>query len=166
MEQNASRIAEILLGLEDVNLIGVEDLDDEGVKLPLRVHIECRGERPKCSVCGGESYSKGTYRVELNDLPCFGRPVRLIWHKRRWICRDVSCPAPSWSDVNSQIAAPRLKLTDRAGRFAARAVGQDSRSVLSVARELDCDWHTVNDSVCAYGAPLVDDENRFGDVAG
>ncbi len=40
MEQNASRIAEILLGLEDVNLIGVEDLDDEGVKLPLRVHIE------------------------------------------------------------------------------------------------------------------------------
>ena len=30
MEQNASRIAEILLGLEDVNLIGVEYLDDEG----------------------------------------------------------------------------------------------------------------------------------------
>ncbi|MDG6913561.1 MAG: transposase family protein [Nitrososphaerota archaeon] len=92
-------------------MIGVEDLDDKGVKLPLRVHIECRGERPKCSLCGGESYSKGTYRVELNDLPCFGRPVRLIWHKRRWICRDVSCPAPSWGDVDSQIAAPRLKLT-------------------------------------------------------
>jgi len=41
VEQNATRIAEILLGLKDVNLIGVEDLIEDGVKLPLRVHIEC-----------------------------------------------------------------------------------------------------------------------------
>ncbi|MHB8191624.1 MAG: transposase, partial [Ferrimicrobium sp.] len=65
--------AEILLGLEDINLIGVEDQVDKGVKLPLRVHIECRGGRPKCPVCSGESYSKGTYLVELTDLPGFGR---------------------------------------------------------------------------------------------
>lgn len=60
MEQNPIRIAEILLGLKDVNLIGVEDPADEGSKAPLRVHIECRGERPKCPVCNGMSYSKGT----------------------------------------------------------------------------------------------------------
>ena len=164
MEENPIRIAEILLGLDDVNLIGVEAYLDQGVKLPLRVHIECRGSRPKCPVCSGQSHAKGTYLVELYDLPSFGRPVRLIWHKRRWICKDASCPAPSLGDVDTRIAAPRLKLTDRAGRFATRAVGQDGRSVSSVAGELGCDWHTVNDAVCAYGAPLVDDENRFGDV--
>lgn len=164
MEENATRIAEILLGLEDVNLIGVEDIVERGIKLTLRVHIECRGERPKCPVCSGESYSKGTYLVELTDLPCFGRAVRLIWHKRRWICKDVSCPAPSWGDVDPRIAFPRLKLTDRASRWATRAIGLDGRSVSSVANELGCDWHTVNDSVCAYGAPLVDDPNRFGEV--
>ncbi len=164
MEENPIRIAEILLGLKDVNLIGVEDHLDQGVILPLRVHIECRGLRPKCPVGSGESYSKGSSLVELNDLPSFGRPVRLIWHKRRWVCRDSTCSAPSWSDLDDRITAPSLRLTDRAGSWATRAVGQDGRSVSSVAGELGCDWHTPNDSVCAYGAPLVDDEHRFADV--
>jgi hypothetical protein len=30
-----------------------------------------------------------------------------------------------------------------------------------VARELDCDWHTINDAVIAYGITLVEDPNRF-----
>jgi len=30
--------------------------------------------------------------------------------------------------------------------------------------ELDCDWHTINDVVIAYGTPLVEDPNRFGKV--
>ncbi|SHE59466.1 zinc-finger of transposase IS204/IS1001/IS1096/IS1165 [Ferrithrix thermotolerans DSM 19514] len=102
MQQTPIRIAEILLGLKDVNLIGVEDPADEGSKAPLRVHIECRGERPKCPVCNGMSYSKGTTSlVELYDLQSFGRPVRLIWHKRRWECRDGNCSSPSWSDVDT-----------------------------------------------------------------
>ncbi|WP_276943634.1 ISL3 family transposase [Ferrimicrobium acidiphilum] len=164
MEQNPIRIAEILLGLKDVNLIGVEDLGNEDSKTPLRVHIECLGERPKCPVCNGMSYSKGGSLVELIDLQSFGRPVRLIWHKRRWVCKDETCIAPSWSDVDTRIAAPRLKLTDRAARFATRVVGRDGRSVSSVARELDCDWHTINDAVIAYGTPLVEDPNRFGKV--
>ena len=34
-----------------------------------------------------------------------------------------------------------------------------------VARELQCDWHTVNDAVIAYGTALIDeDTNRIGDV--
>ncbi len=164
MEQNPIRIAKILLGLSDVNLLGVEDLDDQGAKIPLRVHIECRGERPKCPLCHGTSYSKGVSLVELIDLPSFGRAVRLIWHKHRWVCRDPKCSAGSFSDQDSRIAAPRLKLTDRAGRWATRVVGRDGRSVSSVARELDCDWHTINDAVIAYGTPLVEDPNRYGKV--
>ncbi len=164
MEHNPIRIAEILLGLKDVNLIGVEDLGNEEVPLPLRVHIECRGERPQCPLCNGMSYSKGTSLVELYDLQSFGRAVRLIWHKRRWVCKDENCIAPSWSDVDTRIAAPRLKLTDRAARFATRAVGRDGQSVSSVAREFNCDWHTINDAVIAYGTPLVEDLSRFGEV--
>ena len=34
----------------------------------------------------------------------------------------------------------------------------------SVARELDCDWHTINDAVIAYETPLVEDPNRYGQV--
>ena len=34
-------------------------------------------------------------------------------------------------------------MTDRAGRWVTEQVGRNGRSVSEVARELDCDWHTV-----------------------
>jgi len=47
-----------------------------------------------------------------------------------------------------------------------RQVGRYARSVNEVAIELGCDWHTVNDTVIAYGTALVDDDpERFGTVA-
>jgi len=58
-------------------------------------------------------------------------------------------------------------MTDRAGRWATRQVGEDGRTVAEVARELDCDWHTVNDSVLAYGEALLEaDVDRIGQVTG
>ena len=43
-------------------------------------------------------------------------------------------------------------------------VGRNARSVNEVAGELGCDWHTVNDTVLAYGEALLDaDADRFGD---
>ena len=44
-------------------------------------------------------------------------------------------------------------------------VGRSARSVSEVAKELGCDWHTVNDTVVAYGLALIDkDPGRFGIV--
>ena len=44
--------------------------------------------------------------------------------------------------------------------------GALDRSVNEVAVELACDWHTVNDTVVAYGTALVDDDpDRFGEVS-
>ncbi len=106
MEENPIRIAEIGLGLSDVNLLGVEDPADEGEEAPLRVHIECRGERPRCSLCDGKTYAKGSSLVELADLTSFGRRVRLVWHKRRWVCADPQCGGGSFSDQDSRIATP------------------------------------------------------------
>jgi hypothetical protein len=78
VEQNATCIAEILLGLEDIDLLEIEDLIEDGVKLPLRVHVECPGERPRCPVCNGMSHSKGSSQVELYDPQSFSRAVKLI----------------------------------------------------------------------------------------
>jgi hypothetical protein len=55
-------------------------------------------------------------------------------------------------------------MTDRAGRWITEQVGRNARSVAEVARELGCDWHTVNDAVIAYGGALVDHPDRFGAV--
>jgi len=55
-------------------------------------------------------------------------------------------------------------MTDRAGRWITAQVGRCARSVNEVAKELGCDWHTVNDAVVSYGGALVDHPDRFGTV--
>jgi transposase len=158
VECNHTRMCELLVGLPEVNVLGVDD-ECGG---PLRVHVESRVERVWCRGCGGRAAVKDRPRVELVDLPCFGRPTRLVWHKHRWCCRD--CEAGSWTIIDDRIAPPRAAMTDRAGRWCTVQVGRLGRTVSEVARELGCDWHTVNDAVIAYGAALVEDPHRIGDV--
>lgn len=97
--------------------------------------------------------------VELTDLPCFGTPAVLVWRKVRWGCVR-GCG--SFTEHAPGIAAPRLRITDRAGRWATVQVGRHGRSVTDVASDLGCGWHTVMDAVVAYGKVLVDDPDRFG----
>jgi len=101
--------------------------------------------------------------VTFTDLPCFGRPVRLVWRKHRWACPDPSCPVGSWTGEDARIAASRMGLTDRAGRWATEQVGRHGRSVSEVADDLACDWHTVNHAVIGYGTALIEDPDRIGE---
>src|SRR5262249_40989616 len=63
------------------------------------------------------------------------------------------------------IAPARAAMTDRAGRWSCAQVGRLGRTVAEVARELGCDWQTVNDAVIAYGTPLAEDSDRIGAVS-
>ena len=148
-------MCELLVGLPEVNVLGVDDGPDV-----LRVHVETRGPRPCCGECGGTIKDRPV--VELVDLPVFGRPARLVWRKHRWSCPDAACPLGSFTATDVRIAAPRLALTDRAGRWVTAQVGRSGRTVNEVAMELGCDWHTVNDAVIAYGSALVEDRARIG----
>lgn len=107
---------------------------------------------------------KDRRRVELVDLAAFGRPARLVWDKRRWSCPAGGCRVGSFTEVAPHIDAARLAMTDRAGRWATEQVGPRGRPVSDLARELGCDWHTINDTVIACGSALVDDPDRIGDV--
>lgn len=159
MEMDPTRMCELLVGLPEVSVLGIVDEADRA----LRVHVETRSERPRCPTCGGAVVIKDRPSVELVDLPCFGRPVRLMWRKRRWGCPDIGCATGSWTEEARAIAAPRLVMTDRAGRWVTEQVGRNGRTVNEVAVELGCDWHTVNDTVLAYGIALIDDPARIGD---
>ena len=65
MEVDPTRICELLVGLGDVEVLGVEDEHGE----PLRVHVRRRAPRPVCEGCGGALWSDGEREVELVDLP-------------------------------------------------------------------------------------------------
>ncbi len=86
METNPTRVCELIVGLPAVRVLGVEDVAGE----PLAVHVETRGPRPVCPACGGGVWFKDVDVVVLVDLPAFGRPTRLLWHKRRWTCPSSS----------------------------------------------------------------------------
>ena len=151
MECDPTRVCELLVGLGDVEVLGV---DDEAGG-PLRVHIRRRAPRPACERCGGPLWSDGERSVELVDLPAFGRPARLVWHKRRWRCPDRGCGAGTVTEQDPEIAPPREKLTTRAGRWTTRQGGR-GRPLGEVADELGCSWHPVNASVRRWGEALLE----------
>ena len=93
MEVNPTRICELIVGLGDVEVVGVDDAPGG----PLALHIRTRA-LPACGGCGGPVWSSGTSLVGLVDLPAVGRPVRLMWHKWRW-----RCPTPAGSPTISPI---------------------------------------------------------------
>lgn len=157
METDATRMCELLVGLPDVNVVGVGEWPEF-----LRIAITTRAERPTCPACGGSVWLHDRLEVELVDLPCFGRRTRLIWTQQRWRCPNVVCGVVTFVEVDDRIADQRAAITDRAGRWATFQVGRHGRAVSEVARDLGCDWHTVMDAVVHHGRALIDDPNRIG----
>ncbi|MCU1493233.1 MAG: transposase family protein [Acidimicrobiaceae bacterium] len=82
-------MCEILVGLPDVVVLGV--LDGPVTE----IHVECRRTSVGCPDCGAIAELKDQRVVPFVDLPCFGRPTRLRWHKRRLRCPEPDCPRAS-----------------------------------------------------------------------
>lgn len=75
---------DVLVGLPGLRV--VEALrDTRGV---LTVTVESAPGLMGCRACGVVARGHGRVRVHLVDTPAFGRPVRIVWRKRRWLCAD------------------------------------------------------------------------------
>ena len=157
MITDPTTINQCFLRLAGVNILGVEDL----LEGPLRVHVESVQAVQWCRLCGVAAHVKDRPRVELIDLGVDGCPTRLVWQKRRFCCREVGCSMGSWTEADPRIASTRMQMTDRSGRWITEQVGRYARSVSEVAKELGCDWHSVNEAVVAYGQALLEDPHRF-----
>jgi transposase len=152
--RDGSGLAEKLLGLEGFRVLDVEEHPEE-----LVITIESMVDATGCEACGVQAVAHERRRVPIRDLPCFGRPTRLIWIKRRWRCRDTDCEAKTWTERSFNIDA-QVVLSRRAGAEACRQVGEHARSVAAVAGELAVCWRTVMNAVQEHGTPLVDDPDR------
>jgi len=155
---DATGLAEALLGLDGFRVLGVEETPSEVI-----VTVESVDDIVGCPSCGVRAVAKDRIRVDIRDLPCFGRPARLILLKRRWRCADPDCGAKTWTEGTEHVA-PRAVLTLRAGAEATRQVGELALPVAVVARELGVCWWTVMDAVVLHGIPLVEDPTRVKKV--
>jgi hypothetical protein len=93
-------MCQLSVDLPEVHVIGI----DKDPGQPMRVHVETPDGRPGCPTCGVFARSKDRDVVELVDLPSYGRPRRLIWHKRRWWCADADCTMKTFTEVEHRIA--------------------------------------------------------------
>ena len=135
------------MNLFSVNLEGARliQIDDEA--LDPEVHVELEREVVGCPTCEVVASVKGRRLVLVVDLTMVGRKIVSVWNKRRFAYRESKCPTGTWTEDDERIAAPRLKMTDRAGRWATFEVGKNGRTVAEIAEHLGCDWPTVNDAV-------------------
>lgn len=153
-------LAERLLGLEGFRVLDV----DESETGELIVTVETNADRVGCSGCGVRAEAQDRMPVTFRDVECFGRPVRLVWVKRRWRCVDPDCDARTWTETDAAMAS-RVLLTTRAAVEVTVQVGRDAQPVAGQARRFSVSWATIHAAVEEFGEPLVDDPNRVGAVS-
>ena len=82
-------------------------------------------------------------RDRVIDAPWAGVPVRIRWHKRRWICREHACQTVTFLEHSEKVCAPRARLGTRAIRWAIRQLRFEGATIAGLARQLATTWNTV-----------------------
>ncbi len=158
MESEVTDAAAVLVGMaEFVVRAAVED-DGE-----VWVLIETPPVPTACAGCGTRAESKGRRRTKVRDVEAGGRPVVLVWDKRRWRCPDPDCDVRTWSEQAEGIAA-RAVLTERARWEVFRRIGEEGRSTAEIARAFGIAWATAWAAFESFARPAVEDPARIGGV--
>ena len=156
--KHGSESATALLGMPGFAVGAQLEVDGE-----IWLLVETRTAVVGCAGCGTRAVGHGRRRVKVRDLPMAGRPVVLVWAKRKWRCPDPDCATKTWTETSDEIGA-RASLTERARADMCRRVGEDEDSVAEVARAFGVGWHTAMAAVRDHGRPRVDDPRRVAGV--
>lgn len=107
----------------------------------------------RCAACGHKTAKvHARRRVKVADLPISGRPVTLLWRRRRFRCGGCGTTTTERDPFVAGRMTQRL----------ARAVTRDVRdmTVLAVARRYGLSWHRVMALVLAEGRHLARHRRR------
>jgi transposase len=102
----------------------------------------------RCSACGHKTARvHATRKVRIADLAVSGRPVTLVWHRRRFRCKNC----------RTTTTESHPFFVDRMTKRLARAVVADAKdmTVAAVARRHRLSWHRVMRLVLAEGELLA-----------
>jgi transposase len=145
------------------------ELEPDGSRV---VHVVTAEETAAaCPECGVFSTSvKQNVTTRPKDLPYGPAPLGLVWHKRRWRCRETACPRATFTEQVPQVPA-WARTTGRLRAVWADAV-VSNRCVDEVARSHAVSWPTVARAVDARAGEVLGepaptpvlgiDETRFG----
>src|SRR5690625_6142883 len=117
-----------------------------------------------CPGCGVIAAGHGRVIVEVIDAPWAGRPVRIRWRKRRWICHEGLCEVVSFVEQDPEVCAPRGLLSTRAIRWAIGQLRREGATIQGLARQLGTTWNTVWSQVQPLLTMAANDPVRFENV--
>ena len=121
------------------------------------VHLVTADETASaCPACGVLSVClKGRVRTRPRDIPYGTRVLRLIWHKRRWRCKERLCPRASFTESLPAVRA-RSRLTTRLRTELGYAIAEQGRVVSESATHYGVDWSIVHNAFVEHvRAPLA-----------
>jgi hypothetical protein len=101
--QNETEMRDVMLGTEDVHVIGLEPKHRSH-----RVLIETVDDEAPCASCGTPGVPAGRPVRELVDSePFFGKVVIFVWHVRRWRCPNPECSMSTFEDELPPVGSAR-----------------------------------------------------------
>lgn len=155
-DSHGSDDATALLNIAGFIVRGCDEIDDEHV-----ISVETSATIVGCPGCGTRAIGHGRSLVRVRDLPMGGRPVVIVWRKRRWRCPDADCDHRTWVEQHPAVRS-RAVLTERARAHVCEQVGRQRRPVAALAAEFGIGWHAAMTAVIDHGGPLVEDRERIG----
>jgi len=111
------------------------------------VHVVTADETASaCPSCGVLSVClKGRVCTRPRDILTGQRLLRLIWHKRRWRCKERLCPRASFTESLPAVRA-RSRLTTRLRVELGCAIAEQGRVVSESAAHYGVDWSIVHNA--------------------
>lgn len=139
--------ATLLLGIEGLAVEHVE-LEGDGARV---VHVVTSDEgAAACPSCGVFSTSlKGHATTHPRDLPYGEAPVALVWHKRRWRCRERACSRGSFTESVPAVPA-RARVSTRLRAECGAGVAQGFSCVLAAAEHFRVSWPVAHRAYIAH----------------
>src|SRR5690606_35217618 len=89
---------DLLLDFPSLHLVAVTK-----ARAGLVLEVESCDPVTGCPGCGVVATGHGRITVEVIDAPWAGRPVRIRWRKRRWICREDLCAVVSFVEQDPEV---------------------------------------------------------------
>jgi len=141
------RAATLLLGIEGLAVQRVE-LDPDGARV---AHLVTDAEAAAaCPSCGVVSTSvKGHALTRPRDIPYGDAPLQLVWHKRRWRCRERACRRGSFTESLPAVPA-RARVTTRLRRECGAGIAERFSCVLAGAAHYRVSWPVAHRAYIAH----------------
>jgi hypothetical protein len=103
---------------EALEITSISDTPEEVV-----VRVTSHRTSSRCPLCGVSSSSiHSSYRRKPRDLPCAGRPIRLVLTVKKFVCRQAQCPRKIFTERLPDLIEVSSRLTKRL-RSAVQEIG-------------------------------------------